>query len=145
MAIGEYMKYFNNYFISKKDLDALLDAFDENYKTWWDKDELERRYDILNELVGYGRDLNLSDYDIKRASRILNNVIDQLKGAFEEPRKDIWGIVNGTGKSDIPDENPTGIANPADYMSKVTFEKDTDGDGDIDTKVIKTTEDKDTY
>lgn len=32
-----------------------------------------------------------------------------------------------------------------DYMSKVTFEKDTDGDGDIDTKIIKTTEDKDTY
>ena len=43
------------------------------------------------------------------------------------------------------DYNPTGIEDPADYMSKVTFEKDTDGDGDIDTKIIKTTEDKDTY
>lgn len=40
--------------------------------------------------------------------------------------------------------NPTGISNPADYMSKITFEKDTDDDGDIDTKVTKTTEDEDT-
>lgn len=139
------MKYFTNYFVSKKDLDTLLDTFDENYKTWWDKDELERRYDILNELVRYGRDLNLSGDDIKRANIILNNIIDQLKGAFEEPEKDIWGIVKGTGKSARPDHNPTGIANPADYMSKVIFEKDTDGDGNIDTKVTKTTEDKDSY
>jgi len=36
--------------------------------------------------------------------------------------------------------NPTGIENPADYMSKVTFEKDTDGDEDIDTKVTKVTD-----
>jgi len=39
--------------------------------------------------------------------------------------------------------NPTGIENPADYMSKITFEKDTDGDGDTDTKVTKVTDNDD--
>lgn len=39
-------------------------------------------------------------------------------------------------------KNPTGIANPADYIGKVTIEKDTDNDGDIDTKITKT-KDKD--
>ena len=42
-------------------------------------------------------------------------------------------------ESDIDDSfySPTGIANPADYIGKVTIEKDTDNDGDLDTKVTE--------
>lgn len=43
------------------------------------------------------------------------------------------------------DYGPTGIANPAEYMSSVTIEKDTDGDGDTDIKVTKNTGDKSSY
>lgn len=43
------------------------------------------------------------------------------------------------------DYGPTGIANPAEYMSSVTIEKDTDGDGDTDIKVIKNTGDNGSY
>lgn len=43
------------------------------------------------------------------------------------------------------DYGPTGIANPAEYMSSVTIEKDTDGDGDTDIKVIKSTGDNGSY
>ena len=43
------------------------------------------------------------------------------------------------------DYGPTGIANPAEYMSSVTIEKDTDGDGDTDIKVIKSTGDNSSY
>lgn len=45
-------------------------------------------------------------------------------------------------KRALESNNPTGIANPADYIGKVTIEKDTDNDGDIDTKITKT-KDKD--
>ena len=118
---------------------ALLDAIDENYKTWWDKKELEKRYDMLNELIkrSSSTDLNMSDDEVKRANKILSNITNQLQGAFEPPEKDTWGVVKS---------NPTGIHNPADYLpamrvgdayEKQTVYEDIDGDGDTDKVTIE--------
>lgn len=69
-----------------------------------------------------------------------------LDSGFNEWMDKTYGTdLSDTANKIIISRSPTGIANPADYMSKVTFEKDTDGDGDTDIKVIKNTGDNGSY
>ena len=69
-----------------------------------------------------------------------------LDSGFNEWMDKTYGTdLSDTANKIIISRNPTGIENPANYMSKVTFEKDTDGDGDIDTKVTKITDNKNSY
>lgn len=96
--------------------------------------------DELRKLVKMGRTNYKNDPELYALCSKIDNICGLLsqhgefgyKGGFEyvEQRKNAI---------DVADFGPTGITNPANYMSKVTFEKDTDGDGDIDTKVTRVT------
>ena len=84
-------------------------------------------------------DVFISDDEMTQLHAIadtLDEPLEKLQERGEQGRRLAKNFVKGL-------KNPTGIENPADYMSKVTFEKDTDGDGDIDTRITKTTEDDD--
>lgn len=64
------------------------------------------------------------DYDILQYRRGFNGELNRAKEAFNNAIKAKYG--------------PTGIANPAEYMSSVTeTEEDTNGDGNIDKVTIE--------
>ena len=134
----------------KKDDWKGLDAFMDNANS--KPKYLRKAIDILSRSKGYTND------DVIALAKAIDDTSHGY-GTFgrlpEKDARDNWldfikrenadGILSPDDfyYGDEPEEedyhinNPTGIANPADYIGKVTIEKDTDNDGDVDTKITE--------
>ena len=102
-------------------------------------DEIRR---MANEFVDIYKTTGSLGKALKSLKANVEPYCNYYKGENDKYVKSLYDDINEylqdyVQDSDEPEEedysisSPTGISNPADYMHKVTFEKDTDGDEDI--------------
>lgn len=102
-------------------------------------DEIRR---MANEFVDIYKTTGSLGEALKSLKASVEPYCNYYKGENDKYVKSLYDDINEylqdydePEEEDYSNNSPTGISNPADYMSNITFEKDTDDDGDMDTKV----------